>query len=95
MKGGEAMSMYFYDEAGEMEEYQLLQKQIRAVEKEYLELRVVLREAQEALRGEPQSEECKARVQYLEKRLKDLEKKNPWLTWDTPVEVALFSPPHG
>ena len=89
------MSMYFYDEADRMEEYQLLQKQIRAVEREYLELRVVLRDAQEKLRADPDSQEFQIKVQYLEKRLKDLEQKNPWLSWDTPTEVALFSPPHG
>ena len=89
------MSMYFYDEADRMEEYQLLQKQIRAVEREYLELRVVLRDAQEKLRADPDSQEFQIKVQYLEKRLKDLEQKNPWLSWDTPIEVALFSTPHG
>ena len=89
------MSMYFYDEADRMEEYQLLQKQIRALEREYLELRVVLRDAQEKLRADPDSQEFQIKVQYLEKRLKDLEQKNPWLSWDTPIEVALFSPPHG
>jgi len=89
------MSMWFYDESKEMDEYQRLQKQIRAVEGEYLELRVVLRDAQEKLRAEPDSQEFQVKVQYLEKRIKDLEKKNPWLSWDTPIEVALFSPPHG
>jgi hypothetical protein len=89
------MSMYFYDEAGEIKEYQILQKQIRAVEREYLELRVVLREAQEKLRAQPDSQEFQVKVQYLAKRLKELEQKNPWLSWDTPIEVALFSPPHG
>ena len=89
------MSMWFYDEGQAMEEYQRLQKQIRAVEREYLELRVVLRDAQEKLRADPDSREFQVKVQYLEKRLKDLEHKNPWLSWDTPIEVALFSPPHG
>jgi hypothetical protein len=89
------MSMWFYDEGQEMEEYQRLQKQIRAVEREYLELRLVLRDAQEKLRAQPDSQEFRVKVQYLEKRLKDLEHKNPWLSWDTPIEVALFSPPHG
>jgi len=89
------MSMWFYDETDEMEDYQRLQKEIRSVEGEYLELRKVLHEAQEALKKEPESQECQIKVQYLEKRLKDLEKKYPWLKWDSPVEVALFSPPHG
>lgn len=89
------MSMWFYDEAGEMEEYKLLQKYVRTVEREYLELRNILGDAQEALRTDPQSQEFQAKVQYLEKRIKGLEEKNPWLFWDTPIEVALFSPPHG
>lgn len=89
------MSMWFYDEAEEMAEYQRLQKQIRAVERDYLELRVVLRDAQEALRTDPHNQEVQSRVQYLEKRIQDLEKKNPWLLWDSPPEVTLFSPPHG
>lgn len=89
------MSMWFFDETKEMEEYQRLQKNIRAVEGEYLELRKVLQEAREGLRLEPESPEYQAKVRYLEKRLKDLEQKNPWLAWDTPIEVALFAPPHG
>jgi len=87
--------MYFYDEYSEMDEYQRLQKEIRSVEGEYLELRTVLCQAREALGKDPESQEYQAKVQYLEKRMKDLEKKYPWLTWDAPVEVALFSPPHG
>lgn len=89
------MSMWFYDEAGEMEEYTQVRRHTRAVEREYLELRQILHQAREALGTEPQNQEFQARVRYLEKRIKDLEKKNPWLSWDTPIEVALFSPPHG
>jgi len=89
------MSMWFYDEAGEMAEYQIVKKYISALEKEYLELREVLRDAQKALIDDPHSELQKARVKHLEKRIKHLEEKNPWLFWDTPIEVALFSPPHG
>lgn len=89
------MSMWFYDEAGEMAEYQGVKKRVRALEKEYLELRQVLGEALKALAADPQSELVQARVRYLEKRLKYVEEKNPWLSWDTPIEVALFSPPHG
>lgn len=89
------MSMWFFDETEETKEYQRLQKQIRAVEGEYLELRVVLKEAREALRADPQDEESQVRVRYLEKRVKDLEGKNPWLLSDNPIEVLLFAPPHG
>ncbi len=89
------MSMWFFDETGEMAEYQRLQKQVRAVEGEYLELRQVLREARVALSADPEGEDSQARVRYLEKRLKGLEEKNPWLLWETPIEVLLFAPPHG
>jgi hypothetical protein len=87
--------MWFFDETREMEEYQRLEKQVRAVEREYLELRMVLQDAQKALTADPQSEEAQARVRYLEKRINALEEKNPWLLWDTPLEMALFAPPHG
>ncbi len=89
------MSMWFYDDAGEMAEYQSVKERVNALEREYLELRQVLGAARKALAADPQSEITQARVRYLEKRLSHLEEKNPWLTWETPVEVALFSPPHG
>jgi hypothetical protein len=50
-----------------------------AVDKEYYEIRVLLRDAQEDLRGDPRNEDLTARVQYLAWRLKDLEKQFPWL----------------
>jgi len=50
-----------------------------AVEKEYHEIRVLLREAETDLRGDPRNEELTARVQYLAWRLRDLEKQFPWL----------------
>ena len=50
-----------------------------AVEKEYYEIRVLLRNAQADLTGDPQNEELTARVHYLAWRLKDLEKQFPWL----------------
>lgn len=89
------MSMWFYDDAGEMAEYQSVKQRINALEREYLELKDVLRDARQALAATPGDAYQQARIKYLEKRLSHLEEKNPWLTWDTPVEVALFSPPHG
>lgn len=89
------MSMWFFDEAGEMPEYQRVKDKFSSLDKEYLELRVLLRDNQEALRADPQSEYHEARVRHLEKRIKSLEELYPWLTWETPVEVALFTPPHG
>ena len=50
-----------------------------AVEREYYEILVLLRDAQAALRGDPQNEELTARMHHLAWRLKDLEKQFPWL----------------
>jgi hypothetical protein len=50
-----------------------------AVDKEYYDIRVLLRDAQEELRGDPRNEDLTARVRYLAWRLKDLEEQFPWL----------------
>lgn len=89
------MSMWFYDEAGEMEEFRIIKLKVRTVEREYAELLGLLGEANSALRREPQNETLQVRQRYLQKRVRHLEEKFPWLTWETPIEVALFSPPHG
>ena len=89
------MSMWLYDDAREMEDFQNYQKEIRRVEREYLEIRVLLRDAEEGLRAEPDSEYLKAKVKYLTKRLKDLESKGVRLAADHPLEIALWAPPHG
>lgn len=89
------MSMWFYDEVGELEEYRVIKQQVRAVEREYAELLSLLREANSALKREPQNETLQVRQRYLERRVRHLEEKFPWLSWETPIEVALFSPPHG
>jgi hypothetical protein len=87
--------MWFYDEAGELEEYRIIKKEIRAVEREYAELLNLLGKVRLSLRRDPQNQTLQIRQSYLEKRVKHLEEKFPWLTWETPIEVALFSPPHG
>lgn len=87
--------MWFYDEAREMQEYQHLNDAVRRIEGEYLELRILLRDAEDALRGEPDSAFLKAKVNYLKKRVSDIEQLGPRLASDTPLEIALFTPPHG
>jgi flagellar biosynthesis chaperone FliJ len=87
--------MWFFDEASEMQEYQSVKEKFSSLEKEYLELRVMLKNSQEGLGADPQNERFQAQVRHLEKRIKNLEEQYPWLTWETPVEVALFTPPHG
>jgi len=87
--------MWFYDDKGEMQEYQNLSDAVRNLEGEYLEIRFLLRDAEEALRTDPDSDYLKAKVKYLNKRLLDLEKQSPRLASDLPLEIALFSAPHG
>jgi hypothetical protein len=89
------MAMWFYDEAGEMEAFQALRQEIRSLEKEYLELRKLLSNTEQALREDPDSEYLIAKVLYLKKRIKDLDKKAPRLSSDIPLEYALWGPPHG
>ncbi|UCG14586.1 MAG: hypothetical protein JSU72_09130 [Deltaproteobacteria bacterium] len=89
------MSMWLFDDAREMEEFQNYQKEVRRVEKEYLEIRVLLRDAEEDYRKDPDSEYLKAKVKYLQKRQKDLESQGARLAADHPLEIALWAPPHG
>ena len=89
------MSMWFFDEAGELQDYQALRRQARPLEREYLELRTLLHDAAAALKIKPQDEYLQAKVKYLTKRCQDLEEKNPYLLAEFPLEVALFASPHG
>lgn len=89
------MSMWLYDDAHDMKEFQILRGEIKRLEKEYLDLRIQLRDTEADLRSDPDSQYLQAKVNYLSKRLKDLEKKGPQLAADYPLEIALFGPPHG
>jgi len=89
------MGMWLYDDAKEMEEFQIYQKEVRGLEAEYLEIRVLLRDAEEELRADPSSEYLNAKVKYLQKRLKHLESRAPRLAADHPLEISLWAPPHG
>ena len=89
------MGMWLYDDAQEMEEFQALRREVKRLEKEYLELRTLLRDTEEDLRSDLNNEYLQAKVMYLKKRLKDLERKAPRLSADHPLEVSLFAPPHG
>lgn len=89
------MSMWFYDEKEESKEYQAFKEERSRLEREYLEYRGLLRDAEAALLKNPEDDNLKARVNYLRKRLKDLEKQGPWLASELPFEYALWGPPHG
>ncbi len=89
------MSMWLYDDAQDMKEFQILRGEVKRLEKEYLDIRIQLRDTEADLRSDPDSEYLQAKVKYLSKRLKDLEKEGPRLASDYPLEIALFGPPHG
>jgi len=89
------MSMWLYDELREMEDFQLYQKEVRRLEREYLEIRILLRDAEQDYGKDPGSEYLKAKVDYLRKRLKGLESHEARLAADHPLEISLFAPPHG
>ena len=87
--------MWFYDDSKEMEEYRVAGEEIRRLEREYLELRVVLKEAEAALRENPEDENFQAKVKYYQKRVRDMEAMNPRFAADSPIEVSLFLPHYG
>ncbi len=89
------MSMWLYDDVKEMEDFQYLRREMKRFEKEYLDLRTQLRDTEADLRSDPDNEYLKAKVTYLNKRLRDIEKKGPRLADDHPLEISLFGPPHG
>lgn len=76
--------------AADPEEWQAFRKMAQPLENEHLELRVVLRDAEMALRGDPENTALKAKVAYLKKRLQELERKAPWITSDAPWEILLW-----
>jgi polyhydroxyalkanoate synthesis regulator phasin len=87
--------MWFFDDADEVLEYQIFRRKDQPLENVHLELRLALQKAEVALRDDSENPELKSRVAGLRKELQDLEEKNPWLTFDYPLEYLLFGPPHG
>ncbi|MCL5965913.1 MAG: hypothetical protein M1550_01615 [Deltaproteobacteria bacterium] len=87
--------MWFYDEAGEQEEWKDLREMTLVLEHEHLGIRVALRDARSALRADPGNEDLMARAESLEQRLKEIEGKAPWISSDNPWEFSLWGVPHG
>jgi hypothetical protein len=84
--------MWFYDEVPE--EYRRFREEAQALEKEHLETRTALREAQAAQRADPENPAHKARVRELETRLADLDKRAPWISRGELLEMLLWGGPH-
>ena len=89
------MTMWIYDDAREMADFQIFQKEVRRLEGEYLEIRVLLRDAEEGLRADPRNACLADQVRCLTERLKDLESRGPRFASDHPLEISLWAPPHG
>ncbi len=65
-------------------------KSVQYIEREYLDLRVRLRDAEVDLRSDSQNQELKSRVDYLKSRLKDLESRHPWISTGRPSEIPFW-----
>ena len=63
-------------------------RSIQHIEREYLDLRIRLRDAEADLRSDSQNRELKAQVDYLKGRLKDLESRHTWISSGRPSEIA-------
>ena len=84
--------MWFYDEVPE--EYRDFRQQAQALEKEHLETRTALKEAQAAQKADPENPSRKTRVTELEAKLADLDKRAPWISQGLPLEMLLWGVPH-
>jgi hypothetical protein len=89
------MSMFFFDETDELEEYQTFRRRDQPLELEYEKLRLTLRDVETALQGNPKDTALAVKVAEIKDRLAALEKQAPWLNYDYPVEYLLWGPPHG
>ena len=61
---------------------------IQHLEREYLDLRICLRDAEADLRSDSKNLELKEKIDYLKGRLKDLEDRYPWISSGRPSEIA-------
>ncbi len=63
-------------------------RSVQHIEREYLDLRICLRDAEADLRLDSENRELKAQLDYLKSRLKDLESRYPWISTGRPSEIA-------
>ena len=89
------MTMFFFDEAEELEEYRTFREKSQPLILEYEKARAALRDAEAAMQDNPEDRERKASVAELQDRVAALEGQAPWLKLDYPLEYLLWGPPHG
>jgi len=63
---------------------------VQHLEREYLDLRVCLRDAEVDLRADSQNQELVSRVDYFKNRLKELESRYPWISTGRPAEIPFW-----
>lgn len=83
---------WFFDDLPQ--EYKDFRSYAQAVEREYAELRQVFQATEEALAGQGEDVNLRARRAYVRKRLEALEAKFPWLVSDQLLEFSLWGVPH-
>ena len=85
-------TMWFYDEVPE--EYRIFREEAQRLEQEHLEIRVALKETQDALRADPENPALQTRVGELEAKLAQLDKRAPWISQGMSLEMLLWGVPH-
>ena len=70
-------------------------KEYRHVEREYLEIRTLLRDAEGELRSNPDDDDLRQRVYYLQRRVEVIEQKYPWIASGKAPEIAFWAAPAG
>jgi len=78
-----------------LERIHQFRQEVRDVEREYLELRILLRDAEAALRADAENGETRVRVHHYKRRLEDLENHYSWISSGTSREIGLWAPPAG
>ena len=63
-------------------------RKVQYLEREYLDLRIRLRDAEADLRSDSQNQELKTQVEYLKNRMNELESRYPWITTGRHSEIA-------
>ncbi len=79
-----------YNPALKREEWKTFRKEAQFLETKHREVRVALRDAEAALRADPENENLQARVDELKKRLEEIERLAPWLSSEVPMEIQLW-----
>jgi DNA repair exonuclease SbcCD ATPase subunit len=88
------MSMYFFDDSDELEEYQIFKQKDQPLELEYEKIRRELHSAEERLRVNSDDQTMQDQVAELKEKMAELERRAPWLKQGYPLEYLLWGPPH-